>query len=177
VGQLDRALTLVENVLAAGALAAATAIAMIGVISRYLFTYVIFWAEELTIFLIIFSTFLGAVVTLRHHEHVNVDILPTLIRRLRRGFAVLAGLITIAYCVLIGFYAWAMVLDPIARNTVTPALKLPLWVVEVAIPVGLTLMLLRSLEMVWRVARGAPLPGHATEPVATESGGPEGIRP
>jgi len=177
VRRLDRALTVVENVLAAGSLAMATAIAVSGVISRYLFTYVIFWAEELTIFLIIFSTFLGAVVTLRHHEHVNVDILPSLIRRLRRGFAVLAGLVTVVYCVLIGFYAWAMVLDPIARGTVTPALKLPLWVVEVAIPVGLTLMLLRALEMVWRVARGGPLPGHAAEPVATEIGGPEGSRP
>jgi TRAP-type C4-dicarboxylate transport system permease small subunit len=176
VRQLERVLTQVENVLAAGSLAAATVIAVIGVISRYLFTYVIFWAEELTIFLIIFSTFLGAVVTLRHNEHVNVDILPALIRRVRRGFALLAGLITVVYCVVIGFYAWTMVLDPIARNTLTPALKLPLWVVEVAIPVGLTLMLLRSLEMLWRVARGGPLPGHATEPVATIDTEPEGAR-
>lgn len=158
---LDRVLTQVENVLAAGALAAATLLAVAGVILRYLFSYVIFWGEELTIYLIIFSTFIGAVVTLRHNEHVNVDILPALLRRARRGFAILAGLLTIAYCAIIGFYAWAMVFAPIARNTTTAALHVPLWMVQFVLPIGLTLMLLRSVEMLWRVARNGELPGHA----------------
>jgi len=160
VKHLDRVLTQVENVLAAGALAAATVLAVAGVILRYLFNYVIFWGEELTIYLIIFSTFIGAVVTLRHNEHVNVDILPALIRRARRGFALLASGLTITYCVVIGGYAWEMVFAPIARNTTTAALQVPLWMVQFVLPVGLTLMLLRAVEMVWRVARGGDLPGH-----------------
>jgi TRAP-type C4-dicarboxylate transport system permease small subunit len=180
VRHLDRVLTQVENVLAAGALAAATLLAVAGVILRYFFSYVIFWGEELTIYLILFSTFIGAVVTLRHNEHVNVDILPTLIRRARRGFALLAGLLVVVYCAVIGFYAWEMVFSPIARNTTTAALRVPLWAVQFVLPVGLTLMLLRSLEMLWRVARGGELPGHAevgavteVEAIATaDSGGP-----
>jgi C4-dicarboxylate transporter, DctQ subunit len=161
VRQLDRVLTHIENVLAAGTLLAATLLAVAGVILRYVFSYVIFWGEELTIYLIIFSTFIGAVVTLRHNEHVNVDILPALFRRARRAFALLAGLLTIVYCALIGFYAWAMVFSPIASNTRTAALHVPLWMVQFVLPLGLTLMLLRCLEMVWRVARGGELPGHA----------------
>lgn len=181
--QLDRVLTQVENVLAAGALAAATLLAVAGVILRYLFGYVIFWGEELTIYLIILSTFIGAVVTLRHNEHVNVDILPALFRRARRGFALLAGLLTIVYCAAIGFYAWEMVFAPIARNTTTAALQVPLWTVQFVLPVGLTLMLLRSLEMLWRVARGGELPGHTevgavaeVEAIATADGGGPGVK-
>jgi len=37
---------------------------------------------------------------------------------------------------------------------VTPALRIPLWVVELALPIGLTLLFLRSLELVYRTARG-----------------------
>lgn len=159
--RLDRVLTQIENVLAAGTLAAATILAVAGVILRYFFSYVIFWGEELTIYLIIFSTFIGAVVTLRHNEHVNVDILPALFRRARRGFALLAGVLTVAYCAIIGLFAWEMVFAPIARNTTTLALQVPLWTVQFVLPLGLTLMFLRSLEMVWRVARGGELPGHA----------------
>ncbi|HEX5997627.1 MAG TPA: TRAP transporter small permease [Jiangellales bacterium] len=171
--RLDRVLTWVENVLAAGSLAAATALAVTAVLLRQVFNHIIFWSEEMTIFLIIFSTFFGAVVTLRHNEHVNIDILPTLVRTFRRGFAVLASGITVVYCALIGFYAWLMVFDPIARNTVTPALKFQLWVVEIAVPVGLTLMFLRALEMSWRVLRGQELASHVVEPVAIEDDRPE----
>lgn len=92
---------------------------------------------------------------LRHDEHVNVDILPVILReRSRRFFAVLAAFLMLLYCAIIASYAWLMVFDPAARNTVTPALKLPLWVVELAVPVGLSLMLLRALEILYRSARG-----------------------
>lgn len=158
--RLDRTLTTVENVLAAGSLALAAIIGIVGVISRSVFGYFIFWTEEATIMLVIFSTFLGSVVTLRHNEHVSVDILPTLLRgRARQVIDVLAGAITVFFCAVVGLLAWLLVLDPIARHTVTPALKLPLWVVELSVAVGLTLMLVRAVEMTVRRLRSGPTPG------------------
>lgn len=128
---------------------------MAGVIARYVFNQSIFWSQEAVIFLVIFSTFIGAVVVLRHDEHVNVDILPTLLgARGKRFLAVLSALLMLVYCGLIGAYAWLMVAEPAARNTITPALKLPLWIVELAVPVGLTLMFLRALEILYRTIRG-----------------------
>jgi TRAP-type C4-dicarboxylate transport system permease small subunit len=58
------------------------------------------------------------------------------------------------YLVSIGFFAWALLFEPFSTSTITPSLKLPLWVVEAAVPVGLTLMLLRALEILVRTARG-----------------------
>ena len=55
---------------------------------------------------------------------------------------------------MIGFYAWILVTEPAIRNTITPALKLPLWVVYIGIPIGLTLMFVRSIEILYRTARG-----------------------
>ena len=157
--RLDRALTTVENVLAAGSLALAALIGIVGVISRSVFGTVIFWTEEATIMLVIFSTFLGAVVTLRHNEHVSVDILPTFLGpRGKQVMDVLAGALTVFFCGVVGLLAWLLVLDPIARNTVTPALKLPLWVVELSISVGLSLMFLRAVEMTVRRLRSGPAP-------------------
>ena len=49
-----------------------------------------------------------------------------------------------------------LLFEPFSSATVTPTLKLPLWVVELAVPLGLTLMLLRSIEMLLRLARGKP---------------------
>ncbi|MGH3089373.1 MAG: TRAP transporter small permease, partial [Rubrobacteraceae bacterium] len=151
----DRVLSRIEDFLAAGTLAAAVGLTIISVILRYVFSEGIFWAQEAVIYLVIFSTFIGAVVTLRHNEHVNVDILPVFFgERGKWFFALLGAGVTLLYCAIFGFYSWLLITEPAARNTVTPALDLPLWVVELALPIGLTLMFLRSLEIVYRTARG-----------------------
>lgn len=153
--RFDRVLTRIENVLAASALGLATVIAIVAVLLRYLFGIFLFWSEEAIIYLIIYSTFLGAVITLRHNEHVNVDIFGAFLKaRGKRVFAVIAAAITVVYLVCIGFFAWLLLFEPFSTSTITPALKLPLWVVELAVPIGLTLMLLRALEILVRNARG-----------------------
>ena len=153
--RFDRVLTRIENVLAASTLGLATLIAIVAVVLRYVFGIFLFWSEEAIIYLIIYSTFLGAVITLRHNEHVNVDVFGAFLKaRGKRAFAVLGAAITVVYLVCIGFFAWLLLFEPFSTSTITPSLKLPLWVVEAAVPIGLTLMLLRALEILVRAARG-----------------------
>jgi C4-dicarboxylate transporter DctQ subunit len=155
VQRFDRVLTRIENVLAASALGLATLIAIVAVVLRYVFGIFLFWSEEAIIYLIIYSTFLGAVITLRHNEHVNVDVFGAFLKaRGKRAFAVLGAAITVVYLACIGTFAWLLLFEPFSTSTITPSLKLPLWVVEAAVPIGLTLMLLRALEILVRAARG-----------------------
>lgn len=155
MSRLDRALTWIENTVAAASLGLAALLAILGVILRYTFGYVIFWGEEAVIYLIILSTFVGAAVTLRHNEHVNIDILPLLLGdRGKRAVAVLGALVTVVYCAVIGGYAWIMITEPAALGSITPALRLPLWIVQLSVPIGLTLMLVRALEILYRTTRG-----------------------
>ena len=110
-----------------------------------------FWTEEAVIYLIIYSTFVGAVITLRHNEHVSVDILGVFFKdKGKKWLALVAGLVTIVYLVIMSYLGWQLLAEPFSRTTVTPVLKLPLWVVELAVPIGMTLMLLRAIEMLWR---------------------------
>nr|WP_306254558.1 TRAP transporter small permease [Ornithinimicrobium cryptoxanthini] len=110
-----------------------------------------FWTEEAVIYLIIYSTFVGAVITLRHNEHVSVDILGVFFKdRGKKWLALVAGVVTIIYLLIMGYLGWQLLAEPFSRTTVTPVLKLPLWVVELAVPIGMTLMLLRAIELLWR---------------------------
>ncbi len=155
MSRLDRTLSMIENTIAAASLGLAAFLTILGVILRYAFGYVIFWGEEAVIYLIILSTFVGAAVTLRHNEHVNIDILPLLLgQRGKRAVAVLGALVTVVYCAVIGGYAWIMITEPAALSSITPALRLPLWIVQLSVPIGLTLMLVRALEILYRTARG-----------------------
>jgi C4-dicarboxylate transporter DctQ subunit len=140
---------------ASAALAAAALIAITAVILRYVFNILIFWSEEAVIYLVLLSVFVGAVITLRHNEHVRVDLLPLVLKnRGRLVVQVVATLVTLLYLALIGGYGWLLLFEPASRDTVTPALKLPVWVVYFALPLGFTLMFLRSLEVLFRQLTG-----------------------
>lgn len=163
--RLNRVLTTIENVLAAGALGLAALVAIVAVLLRSTVGYVIFWSEEAVIHLVITSTFLGAVVALRHGEHVGVDILTPMLReRGRRVLMLIGTAVTLVYLGLVGTFAWLLLAEPYAQLTVTPAIGAPLWLVTLPVPVGLTLMFVRALEIGARLLRGEdPYPERTAE--------------
>ena len=155
MSRLDQILTWIENGVAGFALGGAAILAIAQVILRYVFNYIIFWGEEAMIYLIILATFVGATITLRHKEHVGVDILSLLVGdRGKRVLTMLSALLIALYCGILGALGWIMITEPAAWNIVTVALKLPLAVVQISLPIGLTLMFIRALEILYRAARG-----------------------
>lgn len=165
MSRLNRVLTTVENVLAAGSLGLAALVAIVAVLVRTTTGYVIFWSEEAVIHLVITSTFLGAAVALRHGEHVGVDILTPLLReRGRRVLMLIGTAVTLVYLALVGTFAWLVLAEPYAQLTVTPAIGAPLWLVTLPVPLGLTLMFVRAIEIAVRLVRGHdPCPERTAE--------------
>jgi len=169
---LDSILTKVENVLAAGSLALAAGLAIVAVILRTFFNEIIFWSEEAIIYLVIFSTFFGAVITLRHDEHVSVDVVTTFLKeRGKRVMALVASVMCLVYFGAVGYYAWVLVFEPQSRLTTTPALDLPLWVILLPLPIGLTLMFLRTVGVLVRLVRGQDAYPHAAATLLEAEGG------
>lgn len=153
MSRFDRILSSVEDTSAGLAFGGAAILAILQVILRYAFDYIAFWSEEAIIYLIIYASFVGAAIVLRHGEHIGVDVLPLLLgERGKWMLTILASSIVASYCAIIGSYAWLMVTEPAAK-IITPALHWPLWVVQLSIPIGLTLMFIRSLEILYRTAR------------------------
>lgn len=148
--KVNRALIGIENGIAGLCLAGAVGLAIISIILRAGFDTIIFWSEEAIIYLVIYSTFFGAIITLRDNEHVNVDILPALLNRTgKKVMALIAGVVTVAYMGIIAVLGWMLLREPFSFDTVTPALKLPLGAVETAVPVAFTLMFIRAILMLW----------------------------
>lgn len=154
MARFDQVLSRIEDSLAASSLAAAAVIGFGNVVLRYAFNQVVFWGEEAVVFLIIFSTFIGAVITLRHNKHVGVDVLAFMFKDRGKWILAMLGIFfTVFYCAVMGGYAWLMVAEPSRWLTQTRTLGLPLWFVQLSVPIGLTLMFVRSLEILYRTAR------------------------
>lgn len=170
--RIDTVLSGVENTLAAGTLGVAAALAIIGVIARNVTGDPIYWSEEVIIYMVIASTFFGAVITLRHNEHITIDLLNLALKERGRRILLLVGTgaLIVFFAAMAGL-SWVMVFEPSSFGTVTPALRIPLWVPMLPVPIGLTLLFIRATQVFVRAVKGQdPYPEAAKSLLETEGG-------
>jgi C4-dicarboxylate transporter, DctQ subunit len=168
---LKRALDHLEEGVIALFLAAATLIICAAIIHRYAsgvpmlweFTRLIHinWAQELSIYLLIWMAKFGAAYGVRTGIHVGVDVLVRKLSGQWQRFLVVFSLGAGAFfTAMIAWLGSRFVLRIFHTGQVSPDLELPMWIVYLAIPLGSSLMCFRFLEVLANYLRGQPLPGH-----------------
>ena len=120
----ERILLAANRGLIVGMMAAMVALVFANVVSRYVFNYSIIWAEELSQYLMVWITFLGAGLAMREGRHVSVQMLQdALPPRLVRG-----ARISVEFIIL-GFLAALVVLGVMfvrfAWDQETPVMNIP----------------------------------------------------
>jgi TRAP-type C4-dicarboxylate transport system permease small subunit len=115
------------------------------VILRYGFNAAIIGGNEAMNYLFIYTTALGAVISIGNSEHIKITFLVDKLKpRPRRFFNIVNYL-------LIGFFNGVMVWYslPWIRSTgyfESPVLRIPSWIVQISIPIGCSLVILYCLN-------------------------------
>lgn len=161
---------------AAAVLAAAVTLACFAlvcgvVVARYFFGIVPPWSDEVGGWLIVVLVMLAVGEAQRRGEHIGVDLLLERLRgrprRLLQGFGILC--LGIAAAVLV-WQGW----EAAAFSRMIGAMPLsigavPLWLIQVFVPIGAGLMLLVAMAQLLGLAAGQePLPREGDAPRATE---------
>lgn len=114
------------------------------VIARYAFNSPIQWAEELSRYSFIWLVFIGAALCSKHRRHITIDsLLMVLPARIRIAMSAIIDLGTMALMVVIIYYSWILIGS---ATHPTAELKIPQWVVYLAVPLSAGLILLHSLS-------------------------------
>ena len=139
------------------ALCGATLVVMTGVIvmlvaTRNVMSFSFAWSEELTRYLLVWLSMLGAAVLVHRNDHIALDLLPNALpERARAGLLLLLRLPIAAGLVILLQQSWAIA---IARGgTRADALGISLTWAYAAIPVAAALMLLFTAFGIWRDGR------------------------
>ena len=111
---------------------------------RYLIGHSLPWADEVARYLMIWLTFIGAGLILRHGGHVAItrlqEGLPDLGQKVLRAAIILGLLIFFGFMVHVGLqYAQRM------QYQLTPALRIPFVYVYAAMPIGFGLLIVHLL--------------------------------
>lgn len=146
----------IEEALAAAIMAVLCLITFANVVTRYLTNISFAFTEEISVFLLVVMTFVGAASAFRHGHHLSitflVDRLSPSAQRWQRRFALGCSLLVFG---ILGWYGAQMSLDDWRSGLTSPGLGVPQWRYTVAIPVLSLLVIARLLQLLW-VTRQTP---------------------
>ncbi|MCZ7659576.1 MAG: TRAP transporter small permease [Xanthobacteraceae bacterium] len=146
IGRFDRAYMRANAALIVAMMSAMVALVFANVVGRYAFNRSLIWAEELSQYLMVWVTFLGAGLALRYGRHVAMEMLQALLpaalaQALRAGLAL----------VMVGFFLIVAVLGfqlaAFAWPQETPAMNISAGIPYLAVPIGALAFLLHVLLM------------------------------
>lgn len=105
------------------------------------------------------SAFLALPYAMRHGDHIRVTlILQFLPKRWERGFELLASSLGVALSSWAAWHTVNFVLDSWRYEEVAQGmLRVPLWIPQLAMAVGMTLLALMLIDRLWRGLSGRPL--------------------
>ena len=159
--KFDEILTRLEEFLLGILLTTASLVLFANVVARYVFNWGFPWAEELVRYEIIWMVFLGGSVAARQGLHIGVDILVRFAPvPLRKPINILINAISLAFCALIVYYGSSLISQTRMFGQVSPALQVPMWMVQTAIPLGAGLMALRFSQQIWHHLAGDKIESH-----------------
>lgn len=150
---LDRAIGLLSLL---GAVVAALALATIAVsviwevIARSVLRAPTIWAVEVSTYAIITAGFLGAAYVLRQGRHLEINLVTSrLSEKVQNRLGIVTDLVSAGFCILVVVYGAAFVeLSQIIGSVSVSELRVPLWIPQMTIPIGFSLLTLEFLARV-----------------------------
>lgn len=138
-----RILNKIEDIFVGSALLAATLLLFVNIILRYFFSANTTWAEEFIRYAMIWIAFIGASICFRKGIHVGVDLLMNSLKlKGKRNLQIYINLASILFMAFLVKFGFDLVIFSINTGQITPSLKINMYWVYLAIPVGALLSIL-----------------------------------
>jgi TRAP-type C4-dicarboxylate transport system permease small subunit len=162
-------LTNITGWLAALCLVGAALIVTEAVVVRKLLGISTIWQIEASVFLLIFSVFVGAAFVQKNDQHLNVDlVIIYLPPRIREITLIAASVLTCILAAVLAWYAWPMWWDALIHHDHSESLwGPPLWIPYLFLPLGMTLLVMQYLVYIGRKIkklRQGPMEARASSP-------------
>lgn len=112
-------------------------IIFIQVVGRYCFGNAPTWSEELSRYLYVWECWLGVSLTQREDRHIKltflVDMFPP---RAKKAADAAAFVLSVGCAAMLAYYGIELVIFTEALGNLSPALKLPMWIFYLCLPLG-----------------------------------------
>lgn len=138
-----------EEVLMAILLTVIVLVMFVQVFLRYIVGHALSFPEELCRYVFIWLSFLGISYSIRCRNSLQIDILETLIPRIKPILNLVANIIFFGFCVVMIWQGVISVAQIYNYNQTSAAMALPMWIVYAAFLVGCILSVIRLIQITY----------------------------
>ncbi len=122
-----------------------------------LFEETIIGVEELTGYWAVWATYLAIPFVLREGKHVKVDFVTSrLSSKWQDRLNITGNIITAAFCLIIFWKSISLILLSYNIGRITPLLQVPVYILQVVLPVGILLLAMESIFEILRLLSKSP---------------------
>lgn len=151
----SRLLGRLEEAIIALLLVGATLLVFVEVVLRFGFNTGLLWSQELTLLIVAWFVLLGASYGIKKGAHIGVDIVVRMLPAApRRAVGLLATVLCLLYCGLLGYGAWVYLEKMFHIGIPMEDLPVPLWLAHGVLLVGFALIALRLAEIARKILTG-----------------------
>jgi|LSQX01.2.fsa_nt_gb C4-dicarboxylate transporter DctQ subunit len=148
---VDKKIRDTGNFIVAISIMSITIIIFIDVVLRYLFKNSLTWAEELTRYIMVWMTFIGASLCVRDNIHVTMDILlNNLPKKYKKPLLYFIYAVSAAVCLYLAYLGWNIMTKVKNTGQVSPSMEFfPMWLVYLCVPVSGIFMAKNFLHLMY----------------------------
>lgn len=144
----------VEDWLSVSIIAILALITFVNVIVRYLTSDSFAWTEEISVFLLIVLTMVGASSAFVRNQHIRIEFLADRGPDSRQyRMAVVANVLVLLFFVLLAVLSARMTWDDVVWGDTSPAIGIPNWLYSMWLPILAVAIALRVLGVLRRLMR------------------------
>lgn len=143
---LNRIVDRIEGVAVTALMLIATIVAVVQVAARYVFNNSLYWSEELILYSLIAMSFLTASMGVRYAAHISVEAAYAFVSpRVERVLHVVAAVLGLMFAAMLIWYGGRFGLSTLKMNQLSAAMRLPVGMIYMVIPISGAFMALRYL--------------------------------
>ena len=132
-----------------------TCIMGIQIVSRYVFQNSLTWSEELVRYMFVWSAFLGIPFCIKHGLSIKVDQFRNLFPiPLQKALMYIDKIIIFVLFLVMFIYSCLVVKASYLSGQTSPAMQIPMWIVQLSVCVSSLLSMMRSIQNFVNLIRG-----------------------
>lgn len=143
-----------EEVLCVAGLMSMASCIMLQIILRYVFSKAAAWVDEVAVYSMVMSIYLGASLAIRDRSHMRITVVLSLLPKpVRKVLIIVGDLVWFAFliCLMVLSLTWIQLL--FEKTYITPGLGIEQRWPQSMVPFALMLMILRMIQVYYRYVR------------------------
>lgn len=151
----DKIFGKIEGIIAGVCLTVMSVLAFTNVLARYFFHASFSFSDEITTYLFVLLSLVGAAIAAKRHEHLGFTVIEDLVPpRIKRILNFISYLMAVIFTSIIFYYGILMVISQYTLGQKTAGMQWPEWIFGSFVPIGSFFVLIRFLQILIHIISG-----------------------